>query len=250
MDRQYIENERIVERYLSGDLTVREARDFQRFCSTYPELLDEWTMPPALKAQLIRRDLEPERLQTEAAMAADAVYAESRPGTLPSSAASGGWRHASRGVQALAVALLLAVAGLIVVAIQARSANSRLQAVTRQLQTSGLQAHSTVRTYRVKLERGRPQRPTLAVGWPTPPELLDMYIDVTEGNYNAFQVTIDRLDGSRVLQIRRISRDSNRELRLALNSSAFGPGEYLMKLDGYTWRGQTRELGWIMLGLQ
>ena len=43
------------------------------------------------------------------------------------------------------------------------------------------------------------------------------------------------------MQLRRIARDSNRELRLALNSSAFGPGDYLLKIDGYNWRGQTED---------
>ena len=83
------------------------------------------------------------------------------------------------------------------------------------------------------------QQPTLALGWLQPPQLLDLYIDVSEGKYNQFMITIDKVDGGRVMQLRRVARDSNRELRLALNSSAFGPGDYLFKFDGYNWRGQT-----------
>jgi hypothetical protein len=47
-----------------------------------------------------------------------------------------------------------------------------------------------------------------------------------------------------------VARDSNRELRFALNSSAFGPGDYLVKVDGYNWRGQIEEVGWLRIGLQ
>ncbi len=80
--------------------------------------------------------------------------------------------------------------------------------------------------------------------------MLDLYIDVSEGKYNQFMITIDKVDGGRVMQLRRVARDSNRELRLALNSSAFGPGDYLVKVDGYNWRGQTEEVGWLRIGLQ
>jgi len=41
--------------------------------------------------------------------------------------------------------------------------------------------------------------------------------------------------------------DSNRELRLSLNSSAFGPGEYRIRIEGYTWRGQRAGAGWVRL---
>lgn len=257
MDRQYIENEHIVERYLSGDLTVREAREFQRFCAAHPELLDDWSIPPALRAQLTlqpraQTDADAELSTTDAPTDAQddlAIYAQRPlPGRIPGKAPP--WWYSRNVLVGIALALLLTLGGLINFAIEARNLNGRLTTVTRAMEAARLQAHSSVQTYRVKLVRGRPQQPTLAVGWPTPPELLDLYVDVTEGNYNSFQVTIDRIDGSRVLQIRRIARDSNRELRLSLNSSAFGPGAYLMKFDGYTWKGQPQELGWIMLGLE
>jgi hypothetical protein len=41
--------------------------------------------------------------------------------------------------------------------------------------------------------------------------------------------------------------DSNKELLLSLNSSAFGPGEYRMRLQGYTWRGDRVDVGWVRL---
>ena len=47
--------------------------------------------------------------------------------------------------------------------------------------------------------------------------------------------------------IERMTPDSNRDLRLALNSSAFGPGEYRIRLQGYTWRGQRVDVGWVRL---
>jgi len=253
MDRQYIENERIVERYLSGDLTVREVREFKHFCLANPELLDEWRVPTAVKAHLLRqsRDADPIEIETEGSAGTEAVYGDPRPDSSGSGLnMNARWRQPGKWVPVLVIALVMALGALITVVLYARSLSSKLRTTSQEVATAGLQAHTSVQTYRLKLVRGRPQNPSLSVGWPMPPQLLDLYIDVTEGNYSAFQVTIDRGDGSRVLQIKRIARDSNRELRLALNSSAFGPGVYLLKFDGYTWRGQTQELGWIMLGLE
>src|SRR5687768_15692105 len=58
MDRKYIENEHIVDRYLSGDLTVREARDFEQFCLDHPQFLSSLPIPVRLKARLSRRPVE------------------------------------------------------------------------------------------------------------------------------------------------------------------------------------------------
>ena len=57
MDRKYIENEHIVDRYLSGDLTVREARDFEKYCLEHPDFLNEMPIPVRLKARLARRPM-------------------------------------------------------------------------------------------------------------------------------------------------------------------------------------------------
>jgi hypothetical protein len=41
-----------VERYLTGDLLVREARDFERFCLEHPDVLETLAIPARLKARL------------------------------------------------------------------------------------------------------------------------------------------------------------------------------------------------------
>jgi hypothetical protein len=62
-----------------------------------------------------------------------------------------------------------------------------------------------------------------------------------------FAITLDKVDVGRMLDLQRVSTDSNRELRLSLNSSALGPGEYRLRLQGYTWRGERVDAGWVRL---
>jgi hypothetical protein len=92
--------------------------------------------------------------------------------------------------------------------------------------------------------------PDATLGWPEPPELLDLYLPVLYTEFRVFGITVDKVDVGRVLDLQRMSVDSNRELRFTLNSSAFGPGEYRIRLQGYTWRGQRVDAGWVRLVVQ
>jgi hypothetical protein len=258
MDRKYIEAEHIVDRYLSGDLTVREAREFEQYCAEHPDALKAMPIPVRLKTRLARRPAQesetgvfkaiPSSVTHAAAEAADEGFDAEEEQALFS---RGHGVSANRVVViALSFALVAAVAGVVAYAVQANSLSKQVKAMQRDISSTQMQAPASVQTYRVQPVRGRPEQPTLALGWITPPQLLDLYIDVSEGKYNQFQITIDKIDSGRVLQLRRVARDSNRELRLALNSSAFGPGNYLFKIDGYNWRGQTEEIGWLRVDLE
>src|SRR5262245_11546250 len=55
MDRTYIESQQIVARYLSGDLTVREARQFEKYCLDNPDWVRELPIPMNLKAKMVRK---------------------------------------------------------------------------------------------------------------------------------------------------------------------------------------------------
>ena len=48
MDRNYIEREQLVERYLAGELTVREAREFEKYLLDHPAVLSIEEMAEAV----------------------------------------------------------------------------------------------------------------------------------------------------------------------------------------------------------
>jgi hypothetical protein len=257
MDRNYIENEHIVDRYLSGDLTVREAREFEKYCLAHPEHLQELPIPVRLKTRLARRPLDHSETATFSAIPSSAtrVAAQIRnqglsgeeEETAPPSYRGNGSRW---GVLALLFALVAAIGGIVVYGMHARSLSEELKLVRREMRATQMQAPGKVETYRLQLRRQRPSDPTLRLGWVIPPQLMELIIDATEGKYSTYQVTMDKVDGGRIMQVRRLARDSNNELRLQLNSSAFGPGEFLLKFEGYTWKGKPEEVGWVRLGLE
>jgi hypothetical protein len=259
MDRKYIENEHIVDRYLSGDLTVREAREFEQFCLDHPQFLSSLPIPVRLKTRLSRRPVEDTETGAFAALPSSATRAAmevAEEGFDPDEAREEmRHSHAGAGINrailiGLLAAALVATSVAVVYVLKANALTEQLQGTKNELTAVQLQPPGRQQRYRIQPVKGKPSQPTVALGWLNPAELLDISLDVTEGKMTQFQITVDKSDGVRVMQIKRLTRDSNKELRLTLNSSAFGPGDYLVRIDAYNWRGQTEEYGWFMLGLQ
>ena len=92
--------------------------------------------------------------------------------------------------------------------------------------------------------------PDATIAFPEPPEMLDIFLPVAYADFPSFWLAIDKVDEGRVMVVQRIVPDSNKELRLSLNSSSFGPGEYRFRLQGYTWRGDRVDAGWVRLVVQ
>lgn len=260
MDLKYIQNEHIVDRYLAGELTVREAREFEQYCLDNPAFLAKLPIPVRLKTRLARKPLEASETgmfpaipssATRAALEAndegfdadeeDEKWERSHP------VSSGGNRLV---VMGLAVALIAALGGLVAYGMHASSLSQKLQDTQRQIKVASMQAPANAQTYRLQLVNSKPAGPTLALGWMQPPQLLTLVIDAREETFATYEITIDKADGTRVMQMKRIARDSNKEVTFGLNSSAFGPGEYVLKVEGYTWRGERKPVGWASLGLE
>jgi hypothetical protein len=160
------------------------------------------------------------------------------------------WQRPPTVIALAAVAVLLAI-----VAIQAQVSARRDRALAAELETQvrtlTLRPSTAERTLSIPPNpRSWSASPDATIRWPEPPQLLELHMPVAYSDFKVFAVTVDKVDAGRVLLAHRMLPDSNRELRLSLNSSAFGPGEYRIRLQGYTWRGQRVDAGWVRLVVQ
>jgi len=255
MDRAYIESNEVVERYLSGDLLVREARAFEKYCLEHPEFLARLPIPVRLKTRLAKRPFEdsetgmfpaiPSTATREAAEMSDEVDDDLAPVESERSEGRG------RQLALLLVAVLVAGGAIAYHLMAVQKLQNQIASMSTSAETARLKPPSGIQSYKLSLGTQGPQSaPAVQVGWPEPPQLLELRIDATEARFNSFSVTIEKAGEARIMQIRRIAPDSNREIRLALNSSAFGPGEYQIALQGYTWRGELVDAGWTRLQLR
>jgi hypothetical protein len=124
----------------------------------------------------------------------------------------------------------------------ARAADARVKVLT-------LRAIDSERALRINPNpRSWSAAPDAQLAWPEPPQLLELYLPVGyAAEYRTFALVIDKVDHGRVMVVERMTPDSNGDLRLAVNSSAFGPGEYRLRIQGYTWRGERMDAGWVRL---
>jgi hypothetical protein len=232
MDRDFIARNQVVERYLSGRLPLKAATEFERFCRDHAELLDQIGLPERVNAglRLLEAAGKPEPWQETA-----------RPV----------W-HKPQVTLALAVAV--AVLGMALAGVTATNSSKshRIAELQKQNSERALDPATSTREIRLLPSRsGASNSPAIIIGGGAGgAQLADLKIDESRSPYHTFRVTIDRIDQGRVAVISNLDKDSNGHLRIALNSSALGPGNYQLTLEGLDWRGQPQPDSWVTIGLQ
>ncbi len=229
MDRDFIARNQIVERYLSGRLPLKGATDFERFCREHPELLDEIGLPERVNAglRLLEASGKPEPWQEPA-----------RPL----------WQKPQ---VTLGLAVGVAILGLALVVAWGATVNKdhRIAALEKQAYERALDPATSTREIRLLPSRsGASATPAITVGGANA-QLADFKIDESRSPHHSFRVTIDRIDQGRVAVITNLTKDSNGHLRMALNSSALGPGNYQLTIEGIGWRGDPEPDSWITIGI-
>jgi hypothetical protein len=231
MDQDFIARNQVVERYLSGRLPVKGATDFERFCKEHPEVLDEIGLPERVNAGLRLLDAsgKPEPWQENSRPAWQKPHL-----TLALAA----------GIVALAIALAVVTGGSL-------SKTHRITDLEREVHDRVLDAATSTRDIRLLPSRtGASNVPAITIGGVgAGAQLADFRIDESRSPYHAFKVTIDRVDQGRVAVINNLNKDSNGHLRIALNSSALGPGTYQLTLEGLDWRGEPQPDSWVTIGI-
>jgi hypothetical protein len=230
MDRDFIARNQVVERYLSGKLPIKAATDFERYCKDHPELLDEMGLPERVNAglRLLEASGKPEPWQEA-----------SRPL----------WQQPAVTIGSAALAGLLAVV-LSLVAASSASKTHKILELQRQVSERTLDPAASTRLIRLLPNRsGASNTPAITIGGGSEAMLADLRIDESRSPYREFRVTIDRIDQGRVMVIDNLSKDSNGHLRVALNSSALGPGNYLFTIEGLTMRLEPQPDSWVTIGV-
>jgi hypothetical protein len=231
MDRDFIARNQVVERYLSGRLPLKGATEFERFCRDNPDVLDELGLAERVNAGLRLLDAsgKPEPWQE---------------------AKKPFWQkpQVSLGLTAAVIGLGIALS---VVLSDSATKTQRISKLQSQAVERPLDPATSTREIRLLPSReGGSNTPAITIGGAGNAQLADFKIDESRSPYKIFRVTIDRIDQGRVAVISELAKDSNGHLRIALNSSALGPGNYQLTIEGLTWRGDAEPDSWITIGIQ
>lgn len=164
------------------------------------------------------------------------------PSEFPDEAVPAWWQQ-PRVAMGAAVAIVLLGVACAWLAVRLDIAEDRRLLLEKQAEEGFLRPPSSSRTVRVTLGSGA----AASLGGGDLPERVELRIAVGGNRFNVFRVAIARDDGTEVLQVDRLQRDTNGELKLALNTSVLSRGSYTLRVDGFTWRGETVPVGRISL---
>jgi hypothetical protein len=225
MDATFIERNQVMERYLAGKLPVKGAQDFERFCRDNPDTVIGLGLSERISQGLRLLDSagQPEPWATKP------IPFYQKPVAIAALAALAG--------TLLIASLMLLLSGV--------EKNTRIAVLQDEILRQPLSPSQSTRPVNFMPSRsGPPGSPMTSIGRGGA-ELADMKVDVSWSKAAAFRVTIDRVNQGRVAVLNHMQKDSNGHLRLALNSSAIGPGQYQVIVDALDWRGEATPEAWF-----
>jgi hypothetical protein len=227
MDREFIIKNQIVERYLAGRLPPKGVTDFERLIRSRPQLIEELGLPEKVNAGL--------RLLDAAGIAEP--WAE-KPKKF--------WEKPVFGISAAALAAVaLIVCATLAMKISSRDAviaKQKLENIERPIAPSTQNRPIVVTVAR----NGPPSQATFNLNYG---EFAEMKADLSWTRYSSFKVSIDRVGQGRVAVLDGMEKDSNGHLRISLNAGAFGPGDYLVTIEGLNMRRESLPMGWFVVGV-
>ncbi len=230
MDVAFIQQNQIIERYLMGKLPPKGAQDFERWCRANPGTVAELGLDSRINAALRLMDAAGEPLPwTEKPLAA--------------------WQKlpAFAGVTAFAVIALVAAIALFAAG---RDKDAQIASLQQDVALQPLRPVQGTRPVTIEMSRnGPPARAAVTIGGERA-ELVELRLDLSWSRYAGHVVTIDRVGQGRVAVLSNLARDSNGHLRIALNSSALGPGDYDVKVEGLDLRRGTEAQAWTRFSVR
>src|SRR6187455_931471 len=227
MDREFIIKNQIVERYLAGRLPPRGVTDCEKLIRSRPQLIDELGLPEKVNAGL--------RLLDAAGIAEPWSEKPKKFWEKPAF---------TMGAAGLAVAALI---GCLVLGMQVSSRDATIAKQKAENMERAIAPSTGKRTIIVGIARnGPPAQATLSINYG---QFAEMKVDVSWSRYGSFKVSMDRVNQGRVAVLDGLEKDSNGHLRMSLNAGAFGPGDYMVAVEGLTMRRESVPIGWFRIAI-
>ncbi|HWY94295.1 MAG TPA: hypothetical protein VNX69_03850 [Steroidobacteraceae bacterium] len=230
-DRKFIEDHKLVERYLENKLPLKGARDLENWCRANPDYLNEL------------------KLSERAQMSLKLLEASGQPVDLQEPAPPW-WKtiHVLIGLTVVAFLSLVAFWALLGKYVLLRGE----LADTRTLMNQGsLVQPATTREVRVSPDRAPGVDHARIVVTRAAPQLMDVHIDLGYTNKLAeFRMFVDKKDQGRALILNDLLKDSNGELRMTLNSTGLSAGIYNVRIEALPFRGSPIPIGWLILDVR
>jgi hypothetical protein len=230
-DRKFIEDHKLVERYLENKLPFKGARDLENWCRAHPDYLNELKLPERAHASL------------------KLLEASGRPQDLREPRAP--WWQSIYLLIGLCAVTFVSLVACWAVAGKFASLEGKLEAA-KQVKDQGSLVQPTVESTKFVSPDHEPgiNRAKIVLNR-NAPQLMDVHIDLGYTlKQTQFRMIVDKKDQGRALILNNLLKDSNGELRLTLNSTGLSPGIYTVRIEALPPRGIPAAIGWLLLEVQ
>jgi hypothetical protein len=227
-DRKFIEDHKLVERYLQNKLPFKGARDLEQWCRAHPNYLNELNLSERAHASL------------------KLLEASGRPQDLREPTPPW-WQHIYILI-GLCVATFISLIACWAVAGKYASLEGRIEDLKRVKEQGSLVQPAKESSVSISPDHAPGIDHARIVVNRTAPQLMDVRIDLGyTGKLTQFRMFVDKQDQGRALVLNNLLKDSNGELRLTLNSTGLSAGIYTVRIEALPPRGVPIPIGWLIL---
>ncbi len=230
LDREFVDDRQLLDRYLDGALPYKGARQFEQWCAAHPEYLAERRLADRTQASL--------RLLEAAGRAPD--LAEPRPR----------WWRAPWLPVALGAIAAASLIGLWTASAHGAWLRDELTEARAQLAKGSMRPPASEQVIPVTPDRSRESRTARIVLARSPARLVALRVDMGYVRADRFRLVVDKRGAGRALDLEGLAKDSNADLRIAFNASALEPGEYSVRIEAMPLLGQPVPDGWFTIAVR
>jgi hypothetical protein len=230
-DRKFIEDHKLVERYLENKLPYKGARDLENWCRANPDYLNELKLTERAHAslKLLEASGQPQDLGEARPPWWKTVYVPIGLGVLAFLSLVAFW---------VLVGKYVLLRGELENAKTLMDQGSLVQPATlREMSVTPDHAEGIDKA-RISLSRNSPV-------------LMTVHIDLSYTNkLMEFRMFVDKKDQGRALVLNNLLKDSNGDLNMTLNSTGLAGGIYNVRIEGLPDRGSPVPVGWLVLDVR
>jgi hypothetical protein len=230
-DQKFIEDHKLVERYLDGKLPFKGARDLENWCREHPEYLNELKLSERAHStlKLLEASGQPQDL------------GEPKPPW---------WKHVYVLIGLIAVSVMCLLAFWVVLG-KYILLGGQLEDTRAQINQGSLIQPATEKQLQVAPDRAPGIDRARIVVNRNAPQLMDVHVDLNYTNkLTQFRMFVDKKDQGRALILNNLFKDSNGELRMTLNSTGLAAGIYNVRIEALPFRGSPIPIAWLILDVR
>jgi hypothetical protein len=230
-DRKFIEDHKLVERYLDNKLPFKGARDLENWCRAHPDYLNELKLSERAHTslKLLENSGQPQDLGEPRPPWWKTIYVPIGLGVIAFVSLVAFW---------VMIGKYVGLRGQLEDTRTLMSQGSLVQPATmREIFVTPDHAPGIDRA-RISLSRSAPL-------------LMEVHIDLSYTNkLMQFRMFVDKKDQGRALVLNDLLKDSNGELHMTVNSTGLSAGIYNVRIEALPPRGIPIPIGWLILDVR